>query len=223
MDAVGNPSRMGTDSVSKKQGSVPKETHTLWRLNMLNQHDQLLLTDETLKSRVEPIIRVLRNDLRTTSKPLYILRLREQLFHQSLLAGKLDLNMALTKATSTTTSTVCLEAVDGADGLGEAGELNVAVKSLACDALHDYVDWLVLILVDDTGIATKEGHYFGAGNTVWNLQVLSEEPCYWGRWKLTFLILITPHLSGLGRRQYSAKGKFLGSRASSTDGFRVLL
>lgn len=138
---------------------------------MLDQHNQLLLANESLETGVVWIIHISRLDDGSRSGPGDILCLWEQILHELLLARQLNLNMALSKATSTTSSSVCLEAVDSIDGLIEVDKLNIAVKSLAGDSLHDDVNGLEVLFADDTGIATKESKNFRTVDRVWNLQI----------------------------------------------------
>lgn len=154
MDAVGNPSRTETGKVSMDILEGTSGTYTLRSLNMLNQHHQLLFAHETLETGVIRIIGILLNNPGCTLTPNNILSLREQVLHQLILAGKLDLNMALTKTTTTATGAVGFEAVNSSNGLVEVDEFNIAVQSLACDALHNDVDGLVFLLVNQAGITS---------------------------------------------------------------------
>jgi hypothetical protein len=62
------------------------DTHSLRSFNMLDQHDQLLLTDETLETGIVLVIRVSFVDDGKSAVPGDILSLGEQIFHQRLLA-----------------------------------------------------------------------------------------------------------------------------------------
>jgi hypothetical protein len=103
MGAVGSPLKMETINVRISEvrrlriTQVENDTHALWRLNVLHQHDQFLTTDESLESRGKSITSVRGTDYRPGSIPLDVLCLGKQILHQVLLAGKLYLNMALTQ------------------------------------------------------------------------------------------------------------------------------
>lgn len=132
--------------------------------------------------------------------------------HELLLCGQLHLNMAMTETTSTAAVAVGIEAVNGFDGLTDVDELDEAGEGLARHTLHDDVDGLEVLLADDTGVATKEGEDLGTTDGVGNLHIHTLAPAHAcmssalvGR--LTFVILITPQVSGLALRQYSTNGK----------------
>lgn len=136
---------------------------------MLDQHNHLFLADKASKTRIVRIIWIGRQNMRLVTRPMNILGLGKQILHESFLARNLHLNMALTKTTITTSGSVILIAVDGGYSFIQVDELNIAVKSLACDSLHDNVDWLVFLLADDSCVATKEGKDLWAVDTVRNL------------------------------------------------------
>ena len=77
--------------------------------------------------------------------------------------------------TTTTTHAICLETVDCRDRLSQVNKLDKAVKSLACNSLHDDVDWLQLGFADDSGVATKECENFRAGDSIWDLYFVSRD------------------------------------------------
>ena len=128
---------------------------------MLNQHNQLLLTDEALETRIVLIIRISILDDRSRSRPSNILRLGKQIMHQLLLARQLNLHMSLSQPTTSPTSPIHLKAIDRIDSLIEADELHIAVQRLARNTLHDDVHGLEVLLVDDTGVTAEESEDFG--------------------------------------------------------------
>jgi hypothetical protein len=194
-------------------------THTLRGFNVLYQHNQLLLADETLEARVVRVIQVCGDDERSRAMPFDVLCLRKEILHQLLLAREFNFNMALAQSTTSTSSAIGLEAVDSVDSLIEIDKLDVAVESFACDTLHDNVDWLIILLIDYASIATKECKDFRAVHTIRDLQTLSIRFSWTSSIeKLTFLILTTPKLASLASLHISTKGKFFGSRASSKVG-----
>ena len=124
---------------------------------MLDQHHNLLTTDKSTKSRVERIAVVGRNDLWSTILKDNVLGLREEVLHQRILTRKLNFNMTLAKTTTATTSLVCFKAIDSCDRLAEIDKLNIAVQSLACNALHNDMNCLTILLWNKSSIATEEG------------------------------------------------------------------
>lgn len=141
---------------------------------MLEQHDELLLDNEALEAGVVQVIRIPRDDVRSGALPPNILRLWEQFLHQLILCRKLDVNMALTQATTSTLS-VLLETVDSQNSLSQVDELDKAIKSLTGDSLHDDMDWLIRGLADEFGVTAKEGKHFGAGRTIRDLYFVRKE------------------------------------------------
>jgi hypothetical protein len=154
-------------------GNAGDQTHALRRLNVLHQHNKLLAGNESLESRVINVIRIRGNDGGAGSLPRDILRLGEQLHHEMLLARQLHINMTLAQTTRTTAIPVSLETINGSNSLIEADKLDIAVKSLARDALHDDVDGLVIILGDDLCVTTEECKDLRAIDRVRNLQIIS--------------------------------------------------
>jgi hypothetical protein len=174
-------------------------TYSLWRLNMLNQHDQFLSADETLKTGIILIIWISRDDLGASILPTNVLSLWEQVCHQLVLTRKLNINVTLTQATASTASTILFKTVDSGNCLIEVGELNIAVESLAGNTFHDDVNWLVVRFGDNSGVATKECENLRTIDRIRNLHTISEfnsdvtqVPPIVGFGRLTFLILITP-------------------------------
>lgn len=147
---------------------------------MLDQHNQLLLAYKPLETRVVAIVWISWNDAWTTTLPSDILCLGKHILHKMLLARELNLNMALAQSTTTASSAIDLEAVDGINGLIETDKLDIAVKSLAGNTLHDDVDWLTIILTDDAGIATKEGKNLLTVNRVRDLQSFQQDSDLFG-------------------------------------------
>ena len=68
---------------------------------MLNQHDQFLVADETLETRVEFVVWIVGDDDRSRALPLNVLCLGEEILHQLLLASKLNVYMARSQSTTT--------------------------------------------------------------------------------------------------------------------------
>jgi hypothetical protein len=62
---------------------------------MLNQHDQFLSADETLKTGIILIIWISRDDLWASVLPTNVLSLWEQVCHQLVLTRKLNINVTL--------------------------------------------------------------------------------------------------------------------------------
>lgn len=94
---------------------------------MLNQHNQLLASDETLKASIVLISLILWQNNRNGTCPNDILGFGEQLLHQLLLSRQLNFNVALTEATAFAAGAVGLEAVDSCDGLIHVDKFNIAV------------------------------------------------------------------------------------------------
>jgi hypothetical protein len=90
-----------------------------------------------------------------------------------LLARKLHFNVTMAQTARTPTSAVGFKAVDSGDGLIEVDELDIAVQGLACDTLHDDVDWLIIILSDNFSVTAEECEDLGAVDRIWNLQSIS--------------------------------------------------
>ena len=87
MDAEDTPWRMGTvKHLAEFETDAAEKTYTLRSLNMLDQHNQLFMTNKPLETRVITIVRVCGNDFGSGSVPDNILRLGEQLLHQIGLA-----------------------------------------------------------------------------------------------------------------------------------------
>jgi hypothetical protein len=86
------------------------------------------------------------------------------------LARELYLNVTGTQSTTPTSSAVLISSVNSVDSLIEIDKLDIAVKRLAGDTLHDNVNWLILLLVDDARIAAKVCKDLRAGNTIRNLR-----------------------------------------------------
>lgn len=121
---------------------------------MLHQHNQLLLAYKSIEARVVDILWVSGDDCSTTTVPDNVLSLWKKVLQQSILARQLDLNVALTKSSTLTTRSIKFKAVDRIDSLLQAGELDIAIKSLTGDALHNDMNGLVVSLGDEAGIAT---------------------------------------------------------------------
>ena len=107
------------------------------------------------------------------AKPCDVLSLWEEIMHQLLLASQLDLYVACTESTASTSSTVGLKSVDSVDSLIQIDEFNIAVKSLASDTLHDDMNRLELLLIDNAGVATKECKNLRTSDTIGDLRNLS--------------------------------------------------
>jgi len=129
MDVEGTPLRMETAIIrtNPETTTTRRRTYSLRGLNMLNQHNQLLLRKEALKTRIILIIWISLQNHRSSTMPVDILSFGEQILHQLILAGKLNIDMALAQTTSSTTGTISLEAVDSVDGLIKVDEFNVTV------------------------------------------------------------------------------------------------
>src|SRR3954447_22070981 len=112
-----------------------RRTYTLRSLNMLNQHNQLLTANETLETRIVAIIGISCDDGRVGSLPDNILCLWEEIMHQCLLARQLNIDMTLTQTTTTSISTIDLKTLDCGNSLVEVDELDITIKSLACNTL----------------------------------------------------------------------------------------
>lgn len=153
---------------------------------MLDQHNQLLTTDETLEARVVAIIEVSRNDTRNRAIPLDVLSLWEQLVHQLLLAGQLDLDMALTETAPATASAVNLKTVDCSSCLAQVDELNVAVEGLASNALHDDMDRLMVALGSNASVAAKKSEDLRTIDAVWNLSKVLSATISYVNWQIRF-------------------------------------
>jgi len=147
---------------------------------MLDQHNQLLLAYKTLETRVVAIFWISWNDVWTTALPSDILCLGKHILHKMILARELNLNMTLAQSTTTTSSAIDLEAVDSINGLIKTDKLDIAVKCLACNTLHDDVDRLTIILTDDAGIAAKEGKNLLTVNRVRDLQSRQQDSDLFG-------------------------------------------
>lgn len=62
MNAEDNPSKTESAKLALLDQGGIWMTYTLWRFDMLEQHDELLLDNETLEARVVRVIRIPRND-----------------------------------------------------------------------------------------------------------------------------------------------------------------
>lgn len=102
-------------------------TYALRILDMLHHHNQLFFHNETEETRVPVIVWLDWEDLRAVSDPTNILGLWEELLHENLLAGKLDINVAMPQSTNSTAVSIELELVDSTDGSIERFEFDVAV------------------------------------------------------------------------------------------------
>ncbi len=132
-------------------------TYSLRSLDMLDQHYQFLLANETLEARVVFVSGIRGEYRRLRTLPVNVLGLWKQVLHECLLAGQLDFDMALAKTTTSTTRPICLKAIDRSYSLVEFDEFNGAIKSLAGDTLHDNMNRLIILLIDNAGVTTKEG------------------------------------------------------------------
>jgi hypothetical protein len=119
---------------------------------MLEQHNQFLLADKALETSSSVWISI-GNNWGTITCPGSILGLREQVLHELLVAGNFNLDMALANTTPATTVLVEIIAVDCVNCLFEVDELNITVKSLAGDPLHNDMNWLSKGLIDNASIA----------------------------------------------------------------------
>jgi hypothetical protein len=135
---------------------------------MLNQHNQFLLGNKALETRVINIICISCFDLRLGAHPVDILSLREQIRHQTLMTNNLNFDMTLAQSTTTATRSVAFIAIDGCDSLLEICEFNIGVHRFGSYTLHDDVDRLIK-LADNARIAAKEGYNLLPGNRVRNL------------------------------------------------------
>ncbi len=79
----------------------------------------------------------------------------------------------MTLAQSTTAAlSVVFKAVNSRNSLAQVNKFDKAIKSFACDSLHDDVNGFILRLIDESGVATKEGEDFGTARTIWNLWIV---------------------------------------------------
>jgi hypothetical protein len=147
-------------------------TYTLWRLNVLFQHDQFFTTNKSLEPRIIDILWILGNDRRPRAMPLDIFCLWKQIPHEMLLARKLHVDMTLAQTAGTPSSPISFESINSSDGLVKADKLDIAVQSLTCNTLHDDMNGLVIMLSNDFCVTTQECEDFWAIDGIWDLQII---------------------------------------------------
>jgi hypothetical protein len=156
--------------LNRKQVFTEGETHALRTFDMLNEHYQLLCTDEALESTIIRIVGINWDDCRYGSVPLNILGLGEQVFHQLVLTRNLKLNVTLSQTSSAASKLVGFIAFHRHDSLIDVNKLNICLHCLTSDTLHYDVDWLIGF-IEDSGITAQEGHNLSTSDAIRDLDL----------------------------------------------------
>ena len=164
-------------TVSKmvKRDACGVRTYTRWHVGVLHKHHHLLGADKAIEadSRLTDEVRIsVGVDGGSAASPGDEFGTREEVVHEVLLRGELNINQAFTNAKLAASHHTTGEGVDDRDGLLRARDLDEGVHSLAGVAVHDDVDGEVRGTtrhVDDLGVAAKACEDLILGGQVWDV------------------------------------------------------